>query len=64
MFRNTFRNPPNIFRINTELFRFPLLYSPVILMIPKTSLKRHGPLSVLPSGSGILQTWLRHLSDQ
>ena len=64
MLRNTFRNPPNKLRTNTELFRFPLLISPVIPNIPKPSLCIIEPLSVLPSGSGTLQTWSRHLSDQ
>ena len=64
MLRNSFRNPPNKLRINTELFRFSLLYSPVIPNIPKTSPSIIEPLSVLPSGSGTLQTWSRHLCNQ
>ena len=64
MLRNSFRNPPNKLRTNTELFRLSLLITPAIPNIPKTSPSIIEPLSVLPSGSGTLQTWSRHLSDQ
>ena len=58
------RNPPNKLRINPEPFRFPLLTTSMIPNIPKLSPCIVEPLSVLPSGSGTLKTWLRHLSDQ
>ena len=44
MLRNSFRITPNNLRIHTEHFRFSLLFSPVILMIPKLSLMRHQTL--------------------
>ncbi len=56
MIRDTSRITPNILRILPEPFWFSLLYSPVFPMIPKPSLSITEPLSVLPYGSGTLQT--------
>ena len=47
---NTFRTTPNNFRINPELFRFLLNFSPVNPMTSESVLKHRTPLSVSPYG--------------
>ena len=68
MFRNTFRNPPNKLRTNTELFRFSLLITPVIPNIPKLISSIIEPLSVLPYRFGntpdMIETPLRSMINR
>jgi hypothetical protein len=60
---NSFWNPPNNFWITEELFRLSWQYYDNS-KCTKTILPIIEPLSVLPYGSGILQTSPRHLHGE